>query len=372
MKTFLKTMTTLMVVIAILFAFFISAIRVFGLQVFGVLTGSMEPAYPTGSLVYVKSVEPSTLRVNDVITFSLSPNVIATHRIVEVVEENGATKYRTKGDANNTVDASLVGAGNIIGKVVFSVPYLGDIANYIQNPPGTYVAIAVSVAMIAFVFITDSMINDDKKKQQQPGMQPGMQSQYGMGYPGMQQTQPQKQNAFIAKLNEIKTKIASKFSKKKPLQNGYQPQRNPQGGYQQQYAQNNAYPQQGYAQQYQQPQYGQQQYGQQQYQQPQYGQQQYGQQYQQPQYGQQQYGQQQYGQQYQQPQYGQQRYGQQQYQQPQYGQQQYGQQQYQQPQQYNQQGYGQQSQQPQQYPQNGYQPQQTTRHPRSERYQQNQ
>lgn len=352
MKTFLKTLTSAMVIIAILFAFFISAIRIFGLQVFGVLTGSMEPAYPTGSLVYVKQVEPSTLRVNDVITFSLSPNVIATHRIVEVVEENGATKYRTKGDANNAVDVSLVGAGNIIGKVVFSVPYLGDIANYIQNPPGTYVAIAVSVAMIAFVFITDSMISEDEKKKKQAAMQPqpGM-----MGYPGMQpQTPPKQQNAFAAKLNGTIAQIKGKFSKQKPLQNGYQPQRNhvQNGGYQQQYAQNNIYPQQGYGQQYgqyQQPQ----QYGQQ------YGQQQYGQQ----QYPQQGYGQQQYGQ-YQQPQ---QPYGQQQYQQPQQG---YGQPQYQQPQQQ----YGQYQQQygQQQYPQNGYQPQQPARRPRSERYQQNQ
>lgn len=336
MKSLLKAMTTAMVVIAILFAFFISGIRILGFQVFGVLTGSMEPAYPTGSLVYVKSVEPSTLRVNDVITFSLSPNVIATHRIVEVVEENGVTKYRTKGDANAVVDASLVGAGNIIGKVVFSVPYMGDIANYIQNPPGTYVAIAVSVAMIAFVFISDSLIDSDKKKQQ-------TQMQPGMGYPGMQQAQPpEKQSALAVKMNAAKESLLAKFGKKKtPPRNGYQPLRGPQQGYQQQYAQRQ--PQQGYQQQY-----GQQAYPQQY---PQQG-------YQQPQYGQQAYPQQQYPQQgYQQPQYGQQAYPQQGYQpQPQYPQQgyqpqpQYPQQGYQQPQQYPQQGYGQ-----QQYPPQGYQ-----------------
>ena len=161
----LKTLSTGLVILAIIFAFLIAGIRIFGIQVYGVLTGSMEPTHPTGSLIYVKRTDASDLRVNDVITFSISPNVIATHRIVEIVpDESNPTivRYRTKGDANNDVDASLVSANNIIGKVMFSIPQLGYIASFIQQPPGIYVAILVCGLMIAFVFYTDSLEKKQK------------------------------------------------------------------------------------------------------------------------------------------------------------------------------------------------------------------
>jgi len=161
-----KNLSTGLVLVAVVLAFFIAGIRVFGVQVFGVLTGSMEPAFPTGSLIYVKDVDAADLRVNDVITFSISPNVIATHRIVEVVPDESnpsIVRYRTKGDANRDVDASLVSAGNIIGKAMFAIPGLGYLANYIQEPPGIYVAILVCGLMIAFVFYADSLENKQKK-----------------------------------------------------------------------------------------------------------------------------------------------------------------------------------------------------------------
>ncbi len=167
----LKNLATALVIAAMIFAFLIAGIRIFGVQVYGVLTGSMEPAYPTGSLIYVKDVDAKDLRVNDVITFSLSPNVIATHRIVELVpdEQNPSIiRYRTKGDANKDVDAALVGENNIIGKVMFAVPKMGYIANYIQHSPGIYVAILVCGLMIAFVFYTDSLENKQKAMNRQP------------------------------------------------------------------------------------------------------------------------------------------------------------------------------------------------------------
>ena|GEM_PF-187782 len=165
---FLKNLSTGLVVVAVVFAFLIAGIRIFGIQVYGVLTGSMEPTYPTGSLIYVKAVDASKLRVNDVITFSISPNVIATHRIVEIVPDETyptIVRYRTKGDANRDVDASLVSANNIIGKALFAIPQLGYLASYIQQPPGIYVAILVCGLMIAFVFYTDSLENKQKNEQ---------------------------------------------------------------------------------------------------------------------------------------------------------------------------------------------------------------
>ena len=244
----LKVLSTILVIFAVIIAFLISGMRIFGFQVYGVLTGSMEPAYPTGSLIYVKDVDARTLRVNDVITFSVSPNVVATHRIVELVPDStnpAVTLYRTKGDANSEVDATLVAERNIIGKVSFCVPFLGNMANYIQNPPGTYVAIVVCLLMIGFVVYTDSITNDKK--------------------------QPSSAKATVSltdQINRIAVKILKKplINKKAPIANttvkqGFVPQpnsqqhpnfqQNPQ--YTQQMPQNYQYPQQqpyGYAPQY--------------------------------------------------------------------------------------------------------------------------
>ncbi len=386
-KVLLRSITTIMVCIAILFAFFISAIRIFGVEVFGVLTGSMEPTYPTGSLIYVKAVDASTLRVNDVITFSLSPNVIATHRIVELVpDENNPSvvRYRTKGDANNSVDASLVSAGNIIGKVVFSVPQLGYIASYIQSPPGIYVAIAVSALMIVFVFITDT-VTSDKKNEANPNAPPQKPSAMSkMWLDFLVKLEPSLRKTPLGP--SVAKMIAKKQSAQQPAmqpqpyggqmgyQQAYQPQPYQQGYQQpqQQYPQQGGYPQQPYQQprQYQQPSavpYPQQQYPQQggypqqPYQQPQPYQQGYPQQQypQQGGYSQQAYQPQPYQQGYQQPQ--------QQY--PQQGG--YPQQAYQQPQQYQQPSavpYPQQTQYPQ-YPQQGQQG--YVRQSRQSRYDQN-
>jgi signal peptidase len=118
----LRSLTTVLVCIAILFSFFVSIIRVFGFKVYGVLSGSMEPAYPTGSLIYVRNVDPDDLRIGDAITFSLSPNVIATHRIVGIIpDENNPAfiRLQTKGDANLIADSYYVSQDNMIGKVIW-------------------------------------------------------------------------------------------------------------------------------------------------------------------------------------------------------------------------------------------------------------
>ena len=62
-KALLRSLTTVLVCLAIVFAFLISGIRLFGFQVYGVLTGSMTPAYPVGSLIYVRETSPEDLKL---------------------------------------------------------------------------------------------------------------------------------------------------------------------------------------------------------------------------------------------------------------------------------------------------------------------
>ena len=160
-------LTTVLVVLVVILAILLVGARLVGLQVFTVLSGSMEPTYHVGSLIYVKKVDPFQLKSGDVITFMLDEDTVATHRVVEVVpdeEDASVIRFRTKGDANEAEDGSLVHYRNVIGTPVFTIPKLGYLANYIQNPPGTYVAISAGAILLLLVFIPD-LFSDDKKEQ---------------------------------------------------------------------------------------------------------------------------------------------------------------------------------------------------------------
>ena len=159
--------TTVLVALVVVLAVLLVGVRVVGMQVFTVLSGSMEPTYHTGALIYVKSVDYTDIQAGDVITFLLDEDTVATHRVVEVVpDEDDPTvlRYRTKGDANEAEDGSLVHYKNVIGSPVFSIPYMGYLANYIQNPPGTYIAISVGAVLLLLVFLPDLFSGDEEPK----------------------------------------------------------------------------------------------------------------------------------------------------------------------------------------------------------------
>ena len=153
--------------IVVLLTVALVGVRIIGLQPFVVLSGSMEPTYPVGSLIYVKSVDYKQLQVGDAITYMISQDTVVTHRIIEVLadeEDPDTVRYFTQGDANSAPDGTSVHYKNIIGKPVFSIPYLGYVSNYIQNPPGMYVAIAVGAVLILLVFLPDVFADEKKKK----------------------------------------------------------------------------------------------------------------------------------------------------------------------------------------------------------------
>lgn len=167
-------LSTLVVAVVVLLAAVLVGSRLFGVRVFSVLSGSMEPNYPTGSLIFVKEVDPFTLKEGDVITFMLDEDTVATHRIVQVVpdeEDSSVVRFQTKGDANDAPDGSLVHYKNVIGSPVFCVPGLGYVMNYIQHPPGTYVAISAFAVLLLLMLLPD-LIFDSKKKDKAAAAKP--------------------------------------------------------------------------------------------------------------------------------------------------------------------------------------------------------
>ena len=166
LKKVFDIFTTLLVVLVAALAILLVGMRFAGFKVFTVLSGSMEPTYHTGSVIYVKEVDYTTLQAGDVITFAISEDMVATHRIVGVVpddEDPSVLRYRTKGDANDSEDGTLVHYKNIVGKPVFTIPYLGYIASYIQSPPGSYIAIAGAAFLLMLTFIPDLFEKDEEE-----------------------------------------------------------------------------------------------------------------------------------------------------------------------------------------------------------------
>ena len=162
-----NVISTIIVAIVVILALLLVGARVVGLQVFTVLSGSMEPTYHTGSLIYVKKVDPYTIEPGQPITFMLDENTIATHRVVGIVpdeEDPTVIRFRTKGDANDAEDGSLVHYKNVIGTPVFSIPYLGYVADYIQHPPGMYIAISAGAVLLLLVFLPDVFAEEDDKE----------------------------------------------------------------------------------------------------------------------------------------------------------------------------------------------------------------
>lgn len=167
LKKVWNIVSTVLVALMVILALLLAGARLLGMQVFTVLSGSMEPTYHTGSLIYVKKIDTADIQPGTVITFMLDEDTVATHRVVAVVpdeEDPTVVRFRTKGDANDSEDGSLVHYKNVIGTPIFTIPGLGYVANYIQQPPGTYVAISAGAVLLLLVFLPDVLAPEKGKK----------------------------------------------------------------------------------------------------------------------------------------------------------------------------------------------------------------
>lgn len=146
--------STILVTLVVIFAILLVGARIVGLQVYNVLSGSMEPTYSEGDLIYVKATDPDAVKVGDPITFVLNDDlVVATHRVVEIDSENRC--FYTQGDAMDHRDGAPVHFNNLIGVPVFAIPLLGYVSNYVQTSPGMYIAIGGIILLVAAVFLPD-------------------------------------------------------------------------------------------------------------------------------------------------------------------------------------------------------------------------
>lgn len=133
----------------------------FGWKPFIVLSGSMQAEIDPGDIVVVQEVDTSTLQVGDIIAYKTDDDIVITHRIVDIVEDEGETKLVTKGDNNNANDSNYVELSQVEGIYKFKVSRLGNLAIFIQTPTGIISCLSVPILILIIIQFVD--MRRDKK-----------------------------------------------------------------------------------------------------------------------------------------------------------------------------------------------------------------
>lgn len=135
--------------------------KLFGIRIYGVVTGSMTPAYPVGGVVYVKAVNADSLQVGDVITYRMGTDTdyVMTHRIVEISDGF----FTTKGDANEVEDPEPVSYDRVVGEVVFFLPGYAKVADFVDSTTGRCVFIILFALAFVMWVAADLLAHKNKK-----------------------------------------------------------------------------------------------------------------------------------------------------------------------------------------------------------------
>lgn len=127
-----------------------------GARPFTILTGSMEPRYPPGTLVVVRPVDPDDIAIGDVITYQLrsGESIVVTHRVVAVQQGvDGERNFITQGDANNTPDESPVRPVQVVGRLWYAVPYIGWINSLVSGSFRAWAIPIVAGGLVAYAVV---------------------------------------------------------------------------------------------------------------------------------------------------------------------------------------------------------------------------
>ena len=117
---------------------------------------SMSPALQVGSAIVVEPVDPARLAVGDVVSLKSGPGkAVFTHRIVRLVQREGAIWLETKGDANSAPDPSILPAADVLGRVVLAVPYAGYLIALTSSPSGMLMIVALDLLLLTAGWMLD-------------------------------------------------------------------------------------------------------------------------------------------------------------------------------------------------------------------------
>ena len=131
-----------------------------GYQSYSVVSGSMVPEIPVGSIVLVKSAEPSQIVEGEIIVFEspVESGMVITHRVV--TNDTAGRQFVTKGDANDQQDVNPVPYSNLIGRVEKHYPRMGYIMQVLSSLEGKILLISIFVTAIILNCISSYLKNE--------------------------------------------------------------------------------------------------------------------------------------------------------------------------------------------------------------------
>lgn len=193
MKKFFEALSTLALLVVLVLSALLVGVRAIGLTPYCVLSGSMEPEYSVGDLLYVRDIEPEEIEIGMPITFVMNENLlIATHRVIDIsvrttktepvmlkngkaaMDKNGnvitqeieldepVRYFLTKGDANDSADIQAVYEKNVIGAPVYSIPYIGFFVTMLKSTAGKIMAGCFGLMLVILMFLPEMLAAIEK------------------------------------------------------------------------------------------------------------------------------------------------------------------------------------------------------------------
>lgn len=165
-KKICNILSTLVLLVLAAVAAVILVPMLMGYKEMAVLSGSMEPTIPVGSIVYVKPLDDaSLLEPGDICTYTMADGeTMVTHRVVSV--DPDSQTLITKGDANDVEDGAI-SFDQVFGETQFHLPYLGYIAINAKTPTGIIAVCGVLVGVILLNFIP-AIIDAGEEEKKKP------------------------------------------------------------------------------------------------------------------------------------------------------------------------------------------------------------
>lgn len=137
--------------VAVLLALATALPLAFGCRPYTDMSGSMEPTISAGDVVVDERISPLAARVGDIITFRDPEDQSRqlTHRVKRIRRDGSHLWFVTQGDANNTVEHWRIAADGHLGRVIYTVPWVGHVAALTKTPMGLTLLVLVPVLLLA-------------------------------------------------------------------------------------------------------------------------------------------------------------------------------------------------------------------------------
>lgn len=132
-----------------------------------VLTDSMYPDIKSGDLIICHTIDAGNVKEKDVISFfdpAGNGTSIVTHRVIEIINEDGKLFFKTKGDNNNTEDKDLVPAEKLVGIYKTRIAGAGNIAMFMQTTTGLIVCVVLPMILLVGYDIIRRRVYEKKNR----------------------------------------------------------------------------------------------------------------------------------------------------------------------------------------------------------------